>query len=264
VFGVANPVAGATYTWSGNAGGTASGTGNSTCTVSGASYGEKQVSVFASEAAKGVTCRSADANEMKTTVVQVPGVPQGVTYSPTTLNCGTAMTLKIKDSSPNFGYDWYYGGQVENSRTLGSSVTNTWYSTAKAAYSVAAYCQLGELYCYGSYLNVPVEPSVLYNPMPTASSSCCPDAFYNGFCVYQNGESSYKPLYQQSVWTSCSELCQTIGGNVLLAVDAKWRSENITTDEYVWSNETNKGYKNGTSYTINEELVFGECMCFKW
>jgi hypothetical protein len=263
VFNVANPVAGATYTWSSNAGGTASGTGNSTCTVSGATSGEKNVSVYVSEASKGVTCRSGDANAMKTTVVQVPDTPEGVTYSVSNVMCGIAMTLEIKNSSPNFGYDWYYGGQVEKTRTLGSQVTNTWLSLAPATYVVAAYAQLGEFYCYGTYRQEDVNPDQLSAPRQTASCACCEYECYNSHCVYQNSTNLYKPYRELTSWMICDQDCKAIGGNILSEADAEWRSLNVVTDTIVWSASFRTGFINGADvYAATNGQ--GECMCYKW
>jgi hypothetical protein len=60
-FRVTNPVSGATYTWSGAAG-TASGTGDGTYTVSGATTGTKSVTAYASLTSNGTTCQSANSS----------------------------------------------------------------------------------------------------------------------------------------------------------------------------------------------------------
>jgi hypothetical protein len=68
VFRVTTPVTGATYTWSANPTGTASGTGNCSYTVSGTATGVKAVSVYSKVQAGGVTCQSPNGDQVSTMV----------------------------------------------------------------------------------------------------------------------------------------------------------------------------------------------------
>ena len=72
-FNVANPVAGATYTWSGNPAGVAGGTGNATYTVN-ASADVKSASVYSRITSSGITCQSANAATVTVSVV-APAAP---------------------------------------------------------------------------------------------------------------------------------------------------------------------------------------------
>jgi hypothetical protein len=85
-FRVTNPVSGATYTWSGAAG-TASGTGDGTYTVSGATTGVKSVTAYARLTSNGTTCQSGNAS--LSAYVSQPGA-NGQSSSP----CGCASSLK--------------------------------------------------------------------------------------------------------------------------------------------------------------------------
>jgi hypothetical protein len=83
VFGVTEPASEATYTWAGIEG-TASGTGDGTFTVSGATTGTKSVTAYASLATNGNTCQSG--NSSLSAYVSQPGA-DGQAVDPT---CGCA------------------------------------------------------------------------------------------------------------------------------------------------------------------------------
>jgi hypothetical protein len=72
-FNVNSPVAGATYTWSGNPAGVAGGTGNATYTVN-ASADVKLASVYSRVTSGSITCQSANAATMTVSVV-TPAAP---------------------------------------------------------------------------------------------------------------------------------------------------------------------------------------------
>jgi hypothetical protein len=86
-FRVSSPVSGATYTWTGAAG-TASGTGDGTYTVSGATTGTKSVTVYAQLASGGTTCQSGNAS--LSALVSQPGA-DGQPSTP--CGCATGTTV---------------------------------------------------------------------------------------------------------------------------------------------------------------------------
>jgi hypothetical protein len=79
IFRVNSPVGGETYTWTGAAG-TASGTGDGTYTVSGATTGTKSVTAFAHLTSSGTTCQSG--NTSLSALVSQPGT-DGQAVDPT-------------------------------------------------------------------------------------------------------------------------------------------------------------------------------------
>jgi hypothetical protein len=104
VFRVTVPESGATYTWSGAAG-MASGTGDGTYTVSGATTGTVSVSAYARQTSNGTTCQSG--NTSLSAYVSQPGAngaPEDVTCgcsSPYVPCSGVCRSTCTATSSPS-------------------------------------------------------------------------------------------------------------------------------------------------------------------
>jgi hypothetical protein len=90
-FRVTEPANGAAYTWSGAAG-TASGTGDGTYTVSGATTGTKSVTAYARQTSNGTTCQSGNATS--SAVVSQPGA-NGQSSTPCGCATGTSACGNI-------------------------------------------------------------------------------------------------------------------------------------------------------------------------
>jgi hypothetical protein len=108
-FNVSSPVAGVTYTWSGNPAGIASGTGNATYTVD-AAANVKSVSVHARVTSGDITCQSANAATVTVSVV-APAAPAVI---PGTFCFGLPGQLQatVANGASIFWYDVPTGGNL--------------------------------------------------------------------------------------------------------------------------------------------------------
>jgi hypothetical protein len=119
VFRVNERVSGTTYTWSGAAG-TASGAGNGTFTVSGATTGTKSVTAFAEVAYTDVTCRSGTSGAATVTVIALLATPTVTSSS----RCGRGtVTLLASTPSPGAVIFWYSASSGGTLWEMGNTYT---------------------------------------------------------------------------------------------------------------------------------------------
>ncbi|MDR3184299.1 MAG: hypothetical protein LBT49_02715 [Prevotellaceae bacterium] len=107
-FSVPAPVSGATYTWRGTAG-EPSGRANSLYTVSGATAGDKAVSVYARTTKGGITCQSANAEPVTATVVATPATPVIMVSAGTVCQ---EMDVEFRVANPEAGATYYWSGEA--------------------------------------------------------------------------------------------------------------------------------------------------------
>jgi hypothetical protein len=143
VFRVTEPVSGATYTWSGAAG-TASGTGDGTYTVSGATTGTVSVTAFARLTSNGMTCQSGEAS--LTAMVAAKGTDG---QSSTPCGCATGMTACSGTCKTNGTYETYDGNCYTCNyvwtqlRNQCGAVINSQYRSAYSNGACSWLCQTG-------------------------------------------------------------------------------------------------------------------------
>jgi uncharacterized protein (TIGR02145 family) len=130
---------GATYTWNGAAG-TASGVGNCSYTVNGATTGTKSVTAFAEVVAYGdVTCLSATSNIRTFEVMALPATPEITRVSAATVCLGTDVVFTASGSGAGVTYNWY--GNVGTASGVGNC-SYTVSGTATGTKSVTAFAQV--------------------------------------------------------------------------------------------------------------------------
>jgi hypothetical protein len=142
VFHVGMVSPGATYVWSGSAG-TASGTGNGTYTVSGATAGVKSVSVYAQAMMEnGLICRS-PAHTVTATVIPRPTIDVQPTASSSVCVNGT-VTLSVTASNDVTAYQWKKNGTNVTGGSGGNTANyTTGPLTENATYTVEVHTNYG-------------------------------------------------------------------------------------------------------------------------
>jgi hypothetical protein len=281
VFGVVNPVAGATYTWSSNAAGTVSGAGNSTCTVSGATAGEKTVTVNMRAVTSGLLCQSAESPQAQKFMYFTPPTP--VISQDSNLDllpCGeTYFHVDLNDQSEAFEWSCNQAGTqyAEKNHKLYTPVT------AKGPLNASVYAYMrhetpaGVLTCNSLSASVNLTVQSIASGNRGCPSGCAEDV-HDGVCVYRWlwGDLAIAVSTPLSA-TECQNTCTRMGWSILSHNwgDAKalceWMAVNPSYKfEYAWSSYCSRCpvncdesgfYKSGTWPDEPHDNV--SCVCQK-
>jgi hypothetical protein len=216
VFGVANPVAGATYTWSGNAGGTASGTGNSTCTVSGASYGDKQVSVYAAWVINGMTCRSADASSMTATVVLQPPQPdiQRTTSNPTAACENNNFIVTNPNSLCNYEWSTNYTIVAVSNDQTSCTVTTHGPGDVLRVQATAHATAAGHT-CSSASSLLTTQQKLLEDGDSANCALACRNEYAENKCWHYYRVGYQLVTTEPRKWDACNSLCTSVGKTMI-------------------------------------------------
>jgi hypothetical protein len=182
VFRVTAPATGATYTWSGNPAGTASGTGNGTYTVSGAATGTKSVSVRSSVTAGGVTCPSANAATVTAVVQTLPATPGITRVSAATVCQNTNSVFRVTAPANGATYTWSGNPAGTASGTGNGTYTVSGSATGTKSVSVRSSVTAGGVTCPSAYATT-VTAVVQAFPTITRTGGAVSQAVYQNSAI---------------------------------------------------------------------------------